>query len=519
MTVTSPTPIDALPTPPSTSDPATFNTRSDSFLGALPTFRTQTNAVATNVYNNATEAASSATAAASSASSASTNAGTATTKANEAAASAVTAASAAAGWVATSSTSMALTAGSKSITASTGKLFSAGTNIKIKRTSDPLVSYAFATVSTYNSSTGAMSFTLATGDITGTGTFTDWTIELSGAKGAAGNMTGSNNLSEITVPATARSNLGLVIGTDVQAYNAKLAAIAGVTGAADKLFYFTGASTGAVTDFTSVARTFVGQSTQSAMLTTGLGLSSAAVTLVQQTTQSAMLTTGLGLSANGASLVTAANYAAMRTALTLVPGTDVLSYVAPGTSGNVLTSNGTGWVSSAPAGGGSVFLQSVALTGGATATLNAFSNTYDDYTIEISDVGSGGGLEVTAYLQVVSTGSLTSGYAWRRNYRASSNSSDTVTSVTSDSRFRVCPATSGSVSVPLSGTIEINGARTTGTYKTMKASVRQGDATHIQEYETSCVQNSASNAVSAFIIEFSGTPSTGVARLYGKSKA
>ncbi len=36
-----------------------------------------------------------------------------------------------------------------------------------------------------------------------------------GLQGPAGNMDGSNNLSELTVPATARANLGLVIGTDV----------------------------------------------------------------------------------------------------------------------------------------------------------------------------------------------------------------------------------------------------------------------------------------------------------------
>lgn len=53
---TSPTPITALPTPPSRSDSANFATRGDAFLGALPTFRTEANALATNAYNNAVEA-------------------------------------------------------------------------------------------------------------------------------------------------------------------------------------------------------------------------------------------------------------------------------------------------------------------------------------------------------------------------------------------------------------------------------------------------------------------------------
>lgn len=73
--------ITALPTPPTRSDPANFNTRADEFLGALPTFATEANALQTDVNAKQVTASSAATTATTQAGIATTQATTATTQA------------------------------------------------------------------------------------------------------------------------------------------------------------------------------------------------------------------------------------------------------------------------------------------------------------------------------------------------------------------------------------------------------------------------------------------------------
>jgi hypothetical protein len=106
-------------------------------------------------------------------------------------------------------------------------------------------------------------------------------------------LTASNNLSDVSSTSTARTNLGLAIGTNVQAYDAELAAIAGLTSAADKGIQFTGSGTAAVFDLTTAGKALLDDADATTQRTTlGLG------TIATQNANNVALTggtiTGLG---------------------------------------------------------------------------------------------------------------------------------------------------------------------------------------------------------------------------------
>lgn len=135
--------INALPTPPSTSDPANFSPRADAWNLAIVTTTSQINSTATQVSADAATAAAAAAAAA-----------------------------ALATCFATSTSSNSIGTGDKTFTVASGLGFVPGTYVLIANTAAPGTNYMLGAVKTYSSTT----LVVTVDAVAGSGTYTAWTI-------------------------------------------------------------------------------------------------------------------------------------------------------------------------------------------------------------------------------------------------------------------------------------------------------------------------------------------------------
>jgi hypothetical protein len=173
------------------------------------------------------------------------------------------------------------TANIDSLVADTADI-NAGTidNTIIGATTPAAATFANLTVSTGST----INFSGAT--VSNGGTFT--TVTISG-----GTITGITDLAiadggtGASTASVARTNLGVAIGTNVQAYDAGLQSISGLTTTADQMIYTTSSDTYATTSLTSAGRALLDDASASAQRTTlGLG------TLATQNANSVAITGG-----------------------------------------------------------------------------------------------------------------------------------------------------------------------------------------------------------------------------------
>lgn len=122
-----------------------------------------------------------------------------------------------------------------------------------------------------------------------------------------------------------RTTLGLVIGTNVQAYDAGLQSISGLTTSSDKTIYTTGSDTYATTDLTSFGRSLIDDADASAARTT-LGV--VIGTNVQAYSSNLDEYAAVNPTTAGLALLDDADASAQRTTLGVAIGTDVQAYSA-----------------------------------------------------------------------------------------------------------------------------------------------------------------------------------------------